>query len=112
MHIVYIGLGTNLGDLEDNLEKAKTLIVNSEIEILRQSSILKTKPVDYLDQPDFLNQIIKVSTMYSPDELMGALKNIEKNIKRKKTIPKGYIYRRCILFYFNKTCLIKNTIMD
>ena len=89
MHNAYIGLGTNLGNLQKNLKKAKILIMERKIEIKKESSILETKPVDFLDQPDFLNQIIEIETGYSPKELLDILKDIEKKMKRKKTIPKG-----------------------
>ena len=90
MHLVYIGLGSNLEDKEANLAKAcAELSKTRDIEILKQSSIEETHPVDYLNQPLFLNQVILVKTKISPEKLLRTLKIIEKKLGRKKTVPKG-----------------------
>lgn len=90
MALVFIGLGTNLGRKMENLNEAlKLLRSDTKIEIIKESSILKTEPVDYIDQPDFMNQIIKARTDYKPHDLLNALKNIEAVMGRDSTIPKG-----------------------
>lgn len=55
---VYIGLGSNLGDREANLQEARSRIQRL-IKVVRQSSIYETEPVGLLDQPWFLNQVIE-----------------------------------------------------
>ena len=90
MHNVYLSLGTNIGNLEENIDMAVNLILNTEhIFIKSKSAIIKTKPVDYFDQPDFLNMVMLVETSYSPNELLNALKQIEKTMGRKNDILKG-----------------------
>ncbi len=90
MPLVYIGLGSNLGDRRVNITKAcSELLTNRDIGLLKESSIEETDPVDYLDQPSFLNQIILVKTEIHPEQLLKILKLIEKKLGRKKTIPKG-----------------------
>ena len=90
MATCYIGLGTNIGDKEENLKSARQLIDKIEFtKILKKSSIKKTDPVDYLDQPKFLNQIIQIDTSLTPTELLNRLQEIEKSIGRKKIINKG-----------------------
>jgi 2-amino-4-hydroxy-6-hydroxymethyldihydropteridine diphosphokinase len=90
MAIAYIGLGSNLGDRADNLDKAiRRLASRSPVTILERSSILETEPVDYLDQPRFLNQIIKIETGLYPRDLLQALKHAEADLGRKKSLPKG-----------------------
>jgi 2-amino-4-hydroxy-6-hydroxymethyldihydropteridine diphosphokinase len=90
MPLVYIGLGSNLGDRSVNITKAcSELLINRNIGLLKESSIEETDPVDYLDQPLFLNQIILVKTEIHPEQLLKILKLIEKKLGRKKTIPKG-----------------------
>ena len=89
MHRVFIGLGSNLGNREKNISKAKNSLIDSGIKILKESSILETDPVIVLDQPKFLNQIIVIETDISPLELLENLKSIEISIGRKKTTPKG-----------------------
>lgn len=90
MAIVYIGLGSNLGDREKNLKNAiNALASRPSINILRQSSILETEPVDYLDQPLFLNMIIVVETDLPPHELLEITGKIELELGRRNTVPKG-----------------------
>ncbi|HET7153184.1 MAG TPA: 2-amino-4-hydroxy-6-hydroxymethyldihydropteridine diphosphokinase, partial [Candidatus Kapabacteria bacterium] len=48
------------------------------------SSVYRTEPVGYKDQPDFLNCVVEISTQLPPDELMAAVKDIEQTLGRKK----------------------------
>ncbi|MBU1992755.1 MAG: 2-amino-4-hydroxy-6-hydroxymethyldihydropteridine diphosphokinase [Patescibacteria group bacterium] len=76
---VYLGLGSNIGDREGNLEKACEMVG-----ALKKSSIHETEPFGVLDQPKFLNMVCKIETELSPRELLNHVKNIEKKIGRKK----------------------------
>lgn len=90
MAIVYIGLGSNLGDRGKNLADAvRSLSSRPFITLLKQSSILETEPVDYLDQPRFLNTIVIVDTCVAPRELLTITKEIEVELGRQKSVPKG-----------------------
>lgn len=90
MPIVYIGLGSNLGDRNKNLESARRLLASpGTIRILAQSSVIETEPVDVHDQPRFLNQVIKIETYLAPHDLLKALKQAEAELGREKTYPKG-----------------------
>jgi len=90
MATVYVGLGTNLGDRQENLSKAIDLISTSwKITIIKKSSVKETDPVDYLDQPAFLNQIILIDTSLQPEELLKYLNKIETDMGREKIIPRG-----------------------
>ncbi len=87
---VFIGLGSNLGDRQVNLAEACRLLLSIKgISLLKKSSIEETKPVDFLEQPDFLNQIIQIKTLIDPLELLNITKKIENGLGRVKTIPKG-----------------------
>lgn len=86
---VYIGLGTNLGDRGANLLRAKELVREAGIAITKESSILATEPVDVLDQPEFLNQIIVAETDLSAAALLAALKAVETKMGRVRVIDKG-----------------------
>ncbi len=87
---VFIALGTNLGEREDNLAGAITYLQNSGgLEVAAKSTVLETAPVDYFDQPDFFNQMLIVETELPPRDLLRLLKGIEARMGRKKTIPKG-----------------------
>jgi 2-amino-4-hydroxy-6-hydroxymethyldihydropteridine diphosphokinase len=90
MAAAFIGLGSNLGDREANLKNAALhLAALGSVTILKQSSILETEPVDYLDQPRFLNQIIMITTDLGPHDLLAALAKAETDLGRKKSFPKG-----------------------
>ncbi len=90
MAVVYVGIGTNLGDRFENIKNAKSEMLNTGlVDILDESTIDETEPVDLPDQPKFLNQIIRIETGIPPEKLLIILKNIEKKLGRKKTIDKG-----------------------
>ncbi len=54
----YLGLGSNLGDRAANLLRALKALRDAGLNLIAISSIYETEPVDYLDQPDFLNMAI------------------------------------------------------
>ena len=78
----YILLGTNLGDRVKYLNLAKTEITRKDILVVGSSSIYSTKPWGVEDQPDFLNQVLKIQTTFSPRELLTELLEIEKTAGR------------------------------
>ncbi|MEW6211478.1 MAG: 2-amino-4-hydroxy-6-hydroxymethyldihydropteridine diphosphokinase [Acidobacteriota bacterium] len=105
--IVYIGLGSNLGDRAENLRRASERIAALGLAITRESSIYETEPVGFHDQPWFLNQVIEVDTTGvsfarvddSPDAdaqslieasaLLEALLEIERVMGRERTFANG-----------------------
>lgn len=90
MATAYISLGSNLGDREDTIKKAiHHLSSIGSLTILKQSSLLETEPVDFLQQPFFLNKIIILETQLPPQNLLDTLKQAEIDLGRKKTFPKG-----------------------
>ncbi|AGK95353.1 2-amino-4-hydroxy-6-hydroxymethyldihydropteridine diphosphokinase [Clostridium pasteurianum] len=89
-HTVYVGMGSNMGDKEENLKAAIKLIEDSsKSKVTKISKFYITKPVGYLDQDDFLNCAIEVKTILSPEEFMTALLNFEKILKRERIIHWG-----------------------
>jgi 2-amino-4-hydroxy-6-hydroxymethyldihydropteridine diphosphokinase len=76
--LVYLGLGSNLGDREANLTtgvvKIEPLAVRGSV---RCSSIYETTPWGKLDQPDFLNLVVEMETFLQPPELLERIKAIE-----------------------------------
>jgi len=98
-HIIFLGLGSNLGDRKANLEQALELL-SKEIEILAVSSIYETAPWGYTDQPVFYNQVIKAGTCLKPLVLLALIKSTESKMGREPTFRYG---PRCIdvdiLFY-------------
>jgi 2-amino-4-hydroxy-6-hydroxymethyldihydropteridine diphosphokinase len=84
MDRIYLLLGTNIGDLKENLLQAMRAIEANGIKILKKSNIYKTKPWGVEDQPDFLNQALEVASELSAVDLMKILKLIESQMGRKK----------------------------
>jgi 2-amino-4-hydroxy-6-hydroxymethyldihydropteridine diphosphokinase len=82
-NIAFIALGSNLGDRRENIARALEKIRDlPESSILRQSSIIETKPVGNTNQPDFLNSVIKIKTGLSPAQLLNHLLQIESEMGR------------------------------
>jgi 2-amino-4-hydroxy-6-hydroxymethyldihydropteridine diphosphokinase len=84
MEKVYLLLGTNVGDLEENLKRAIESIAARNIKINKISQIYKTKPWGVIDQPDYLNAALEVETDLSAPDLLRAVKTIEQEMGRKK----------------------------
>lgn len=80
-HRVFLGLGTNIGDREKNLQKARQAIAN-EMTILKSSSIYETKAWGYTDQADFLNQVVEADTSLTPIQLLDFAKRTESELGR------------------------------
>ena len=96
---IFLALGTNLGDREANLRSAKELLA-PKVVVEGESSIYITPPWGFEDQPEFLNQVIKVRTCLSPRKLLKACKAIENEMGREKTIRYGpRLIDLDILFY-------------
>jgi len=99
---VFLGIGTNLGDRERNLQDALA-ILSQKMVILKESSIYQTAPWGYLDQPAFLNQVIEAQTDLSPLNLLGFLKDTEKALGRQANFRYGpRLIDLDILFYGNR----------
>ena len=108
--MIYIALGSNIGNKEQNITKAIALLKQQEeVKVTKVSSIYETKPVGYQNQPNFLNCTIEIQTNLSPEELLNLTKSIEIKLKRKKTIKNGpRTIDLDILFYKNLIINTKN----
>lgn len=96
---VFIGLGTNLGSRERNLEEAREALA-LKMTLLKASSIYETAPWGYLDQPAFLNQVVEAKTDLSPSKLLDFLKDTEKELGRQENFRYGpRLIDLDILFY-------------
>lgn len=82
MHTVFVGLGSNLGQREEYLRKARKML-SRFLEEIRFSSIYETEPVGYQDQPWFLNQVCLGESTLSPMKLLVIFKEIEKELGRR-----------------------------
>jgi len=88
LSIVYLGLGTNLGDRLANLQAAVQAL-EPRVHLIQASPVYETAPWGYRDQPDFLNQVIKSETDLSPADLLGFIKQLERKLGREPTFRNG-----------------------
>jgi len=85
----YLSLGSNVGDRAKNLRDAIAALRNVGIDVTRISSMYETEPVDYLDQPWFVNMAVEAQTELAPSALLEILRGIETQMGSKKLITKG-----------------------
>jgi 2-amino-4-hydroxy-6-hydroxymethyldihydropteridine diphosphokinase len=86
---IYLSLGSNLGDRAANLRAAIAALRTANLHVRKVSSFYETEPVDYLDQPWFLNCVVEGATDSQPIDLLHALRAIESQLGSKKTFAKG-----------------------
>jgi len=85
----YLGLGSNVGDPAAHLRAAVILLPEQGIEVEAISSTYLTEPVgEVLDQPDFLNAALRISTELEPEELLDACKAVEAERGRSFDAPR------------------------
>ena len=87
-HTIYLGLGSNVGEREGNLRAAIEALAPT-VEVAAQSSIYQTAPWGFTEQDDFLNQVVKVKTDLTPEQLLKFVKEIEGNVGRVETFRYG-----------------------
>ncbi|MCQ2754012.1 MAG: 2-amino-4-hydroxy-6-hydroxymethyldihydropteridine diphosphokinase [bacterium] len=112
MAIVYLSLGSNLGDRVGYVQQATNLLgMNDNINIVATSSFYESEPWQMDTENWFVNAIIQISTTLSPEVLLSECKRIEALLGRKIQLPEDNTYRDRkididIIFYDN---LIMNT---
>ncbi len=85
-HITFIGLGSNLDEPRSQLQQAFADLGRlPDTRLLAQSSLYRSAPVGYADQPDFVNAVAKISTTLTPQALLQALLDIEHQHGRERT---------------------------
>jgi 2-amino-4-hydroxy-6-hydroxymethyldihydropteridine diphosphokinase len=87
--IVYIALGSNLGDRAGMLERAIAAMNSAGISVVRQSSLYVTEPVGAPGQGWFLNAVVEAETLLLPLQLLHALLKIERELGRRRLTPHG-----------------------
>ncbi len=86
MAIVYLGIGSNLGDRQANMDRALALLREDEdIDLLNVSQFIETEAVGGPEQPRFLNGALKIETDLRPLELLSRLKTVERRLGRVKS---------------------------
>jgi 2-amino-4-hydroxy-6-hydroxymethyldihydropteridine diphosphokinase len=87
--VCYLALGSNLGEREAYLARARAELEARGARILRESGIHDTEPFGVLDQPRFLNQVLEVEWPGSPRELLRAAQAVEAAVGRRETYHWG-----------------------
>jgi 2-amino-4-hydroxy-6-hydroxymethyldihydropteridine diphosphokinase len=87
----YVGLGSNLGDRAGYLLLAVRGMLDAGLDVIRLSSIYETEPVEYENQPAFLNMVaeLRSSTLPPPEQLLARLLRIEYGLGRTRDIHMG-----------------------
>ena len=84
--IVYLGLGSNLGNKRNNIDLAKNFLLKNKIKILLSSSYYETRSWPNKNFPNYLNIVLKIKTNLELIILFKLIKKIEKKLGRKKSI--------------------------
>ena len=86
----FLGLGSNMGARDENLERACRLLGESDgIVVVRKSSYYETDPVGGPPQGKFLNAAVEVETLLAPEELLEACLAVEADMGRRRTVRWG-----------------------
>ena len=95
-HLVYLSLGTNLGNKEENLRTAMTLIEEQVGTITSQSALYASAPWGFDSENTFLNNAISVETSLTPEELLSTTQRIEHTLGRTHKSVDGQYSERLI----------------
>ena len=102
--MIYIGIGSNLGNRINNITKAKHFLNINGVKIIKSSSCYETLSWPDPSKPKFINVIVQSNTKLSPEKFLIIFKSIEKKLGRKKTSKKN-LPRECdidIISYKNQ----------
>jgi 2-amino-4-hydroxy-6-hydroxymethyldihydropteridine diphosphokinase len=89
MATAYLSLGSNIGDRGANIERGLDGLATRGVRVTRKSSLYETEPIEFTEQPWFLNCAVEVETDLAPAELMKAALQAEKAMGRERNVPKG-----------------------
>ena len=87
--MIFIGLGTNIGDGIAQLKRAISLLEDAGVSMVRQSSFYLSPAWGLEDQDDFVNAVIQVETAHAPLDLLQVCLDIEDKMGRKRKIKWG-----------------------
>lgn len=96
MSIVYLGLGSNLGNKEQHITTAVKHLEQRVGKVRRLSSLLKTEPWGFTSPHSFVNAAVSIDTILSPHEVLEATQQIERDMGRKQKSMNGEYHDRII----------------
>ncbi|MDA9210823.1 2-amino-4-hydroxy-6-hydroxymethyldihydropteridine diphosphokinase [Methylophilaceae bacterium] len=112
MNNIYIALGSNLKNpkkqIKDGIQSIKKI---DGVQILSKSKLYETPPVGILDQPNFVNAVIKIDSDLSPNKLLEELLNIENNAARVRIDKNGPRTLDLDILLFNDLILDKKNLI-
>ena len=94
--MVYLALGSNIGDRRNALSEAIRLIDERVGRVDKVSSFMETEPWGFKSEFKFLNAVLSVQSMLSPIEILHITQNIEKDMGREKKSLGGIYHDRII----------------
>lgn len=89
-HIAYVAIGSNMGEKEAYIENAiKELSELPEMKVEKVSDMIVTKPYGGVEQDDFVNGALKIRTLFTPQELLAVLHQVEAHANRERIVRWG-----------------------
>jgi len=89
MKTVYLGLGSNLGNREEMLQRAIGALDSAQLRIRRVSPVFETEPMYLAAQAWFLNLVVEAETTLFPLQLLQRTRKVEAQLGRRRTMPNG-----------------------
>ena len=83
-HVVYLGLGSNLGDREANISHAIAMIAEQAGDVVRQSALYYSEPWGFESEHTFVNVVVCIHTSLTPHQLLRATQRIERQMGKTK----------------------------
>jgi len=84
--IVFLALGSNLGNRRQYIQHAIDLLEKNKIHVRQQAAIIETDPVGGPQQGPFLNTVVEVETDLPPEDLLEQILKIENQLERKRSV--------------------------
>ncbi|MDP2158261.1 MAG: 2-amino-4-hydroxy-6-hydroxymethyldihydropteridine diphosphokinase [Nitrospirota bacterium] len=104
MPLIHIGIGSNLGNRQENCLEAIRRLEQQGLSVLKRSSLIESEPWGVTDQPHFINMAIEAETDLSPQNLLQCMKDIECSMGRVNSVHWGpRVIDLDILFYDDRT---------
>jgi len=86
---VFIGLGSNIGDRQGHLDRARKALGAAGLKVLEPSSLYRADPVEVVDQEEFINQVVGCNTGLEPEAILEVCLAVERSMGRVRTRDKG-----------------------
>ena len=94
--VIYLGIGTNLGNREENLRKAVELLHERVGECIACSSVYRSAPQGFVSENEFANIVVVCQTIHSPEEVLLLTQQIEREMGRTEKSVNGVYHDRVI----------------